>query len=103
MSAKDAIRKKTDMSIDRSPPPDKSTDEELYKMGFHFAPYIGSRSGKRFFVPEMRGSGENEVILVPNGMIEIRTAKAAELPPGTKANSGVGEMTIQAVDRLSPF
>jgi hypothetical protein len=30
-------------------------------------------------------------------------AKAAELPPGTKANSGVGEMTIQAVDRLSPF
>ena len=103
MSAKDAIRKKTDMSIDRSPPPDKSTDEELYKMGFHFAPYIGSRSGKRFFVPEMRGSGENEVILVPNGMIAIRTAKAAELPPGTKANSGVGEMTIQAVDRLSPF
>lgn len=104
LSAKDAMRKKTDMSVDRSPPPDdKSTDEELYKMGFHFVPYIGSGSGKRFFLPELLGSGENQVILFPNGLISIRAAKAAELPKGTKENSGVGEMTAQAVDRLSPF
>jgi CubicO group peptidase (beta-lactamase class C family) len=104
LSAKDAMRKKADMSVDRSPPPDdKSTDEELYKMGFHFVPYIGSGSGKRFFLPELLGSGENQVILFPNGLIAIRAAKAAELPKGTKENSGVGEMTAQAVDRLSPF
>ena len=39
LSARDAIRKKTDMSLDRSPiPDDTSTDEGLYKMGFHFDP-----------------------------------------------------------------
>jgi CubicO group peptidase (beta-lactamase class C family) len=104
LSARDAIRKKTDMSVDRRPPPDdRSTDEELYKMGIHFLPYIGSRSGKRFFLPEMRGSGDNQVILFPNGMISIRAAKAAQLPEGVTANSGVGEMTVQAVDRLSAF
>jgi CubicO group peptidase (beta-lactamase class C family) len=106
LSAKDAIRKTTDMSVDRGPlPDDKSTNEELYKMGIHFAPYIGSRSGKRFFLPEMRGSGDNLVILFPNGMISIRTAKAAQLPQGetSKGDGDVGRTTIQAIDRLSPF
>ena len=104
LSAKGAIRKKTDMSLDRSPVPnDNSTDESLYKMGFHFNPYIGSESGKRFFLPTMRGSGGNQVILFPNGLISIRTGKASELPGGEKANSGSGPMTAQAVDRLKPF
>jgi CubicO group peptidase (beta-lactamase class C family) len=104
LSAKDAIRKKTDMSIDRSPvPDDMSTDEGLYKMGVHFNPYVGSKSRKRFFLPTMSGSGGNEVILFPNGLISIRTGKAAELPTGEKANSGSGPMTAQAVDRLNPF
>ena len=52
MSAKDAIRKKTDMSIDRSPVADDlSTDEGLYKMGFHFNPYIGSSRASVFSCP----------------------------------------------------
>jgi CubicO group peptidase (beta-lactamase class C family) len=102
MAAKDAMRKKTDMSVDRSRPPEDS-DEELYKLGFHFAPYIGSKSHKRFYLPEMLGSGENQVIIFPNGLVSIRAAKAAELPKGEKANSGVGEMTAEAVDRLLPF
>jgi hypothetical protein len=104
LSAKDAIRKKTDMSLDRSPiPDDTGTDEGLYKMGFHFNPYVGSKSGKRFFLPTMSGSGANEVILFPNGLISIRAGKASELPKDEKANSGTGPMTALAVDRLLPF
>jgi hypothetical protein len=92
------------MSIDRRPPSDDtSTDEELYKMGFHFVPYLGSRSGKRFFLPEMTGFGENQVILFPTGLISIRMGKAAELPPGEKVNNGGEGTTAQAIDRLSPF
>ena len=104
LSAKDAIRTKTDMSIDRSPVPDgTSTDEGLYKMGFHFNAYIGSKSGKRFFLPTMSGSGANEVILFPNKLISIRAGKASELPKGEQANSGTDPMTAQAVDRIHPF
>lgn len=104
LSAKDAIRKKTDMSVDKSPvPDDESTDEGLYKMGFHFNAYIGSKSGTRFFLPTMTGSGANEVILFPNGLISIRAGKASELPKGEQANSGSGPMTAKAVDRLMPF
>jgi hypothetical protein len=99
---RDAMRKSTDMSVDRRLPPADS-DEQLYKMGFHFVPYTGSRSGKRFYLPEMNGSGENQVIIFPNGLISLRAGKAAELPPGEKANNGKGEMTAQAVDRLLPF
>jgi hypothetical protein len=104
LAATDAMRTKTDMSVDRRPPPDDtSTDEQLYKMGLHFVPYVGSRSGKRFFLPEMTGFGENQVILFPTGLISIRMGKGAELPPGEKVNNaGVGT-TEQAIDRLAPF
>jgi hypothetical protein len=51
----------------------------------------------------MNGSGENQVIIFPNGLISLRAGKASELPPGEKANSGKGEMTAEAVDRLLPF
>lgn len=103
LAARDAMRTKTDMSVDRRPPDDESTDEELYKMGFHFVPYIGSRSGKRFFLPEMTGFGENQVILFPNGLISIRMGKGAELPPDEKVNTAGRGTTAEAVDRLSPF
>ena len=103
LAATDAMRTKTDMSVDRRPPPDDTgTDEELYKMGFHFVPYVGSRSGKRFFLPEMTGFGENQVVLFPTGLISIRMGKGAELPPEENVNSGTAT-TEQAVDRLSPF
>ncbi|HET9388654.1 MAG TPA: hypothetical protein VFO44_03315 [Steroidobacteraceae bacterium] len=103
LAGRDAMRTKTDMSVDRRPPDDRSTDEELYKMGFHFVPYIGSRSGRRFFLPEMTGFGESQVILFPNGLISIRMGKGAELPPGEKVNTSVKGTTAEAVDRLSPF
>ena len=51
----------------------------------------------------MSGSGENEVILYPNGLVSIITASAAELPEGERASSDAGPETIRAVDRLAPF
>jgi hypothetical protein len=103
LAAREAIRTKTDMSVDRRLPDEENTDEELYKMGFHFVPYIGRRSGKKFFLPEMTGFGESQVILFPNGLISIRMGKGAELPSGEKVNSRAREATAQTVDRLSPF
>lgn len=96
------MRTQTDMSLDPGPPDDTST-EELYKMGFHFMPYRGSHSGKKFFLPQMTGYGENQVILFPNGLISIRMAKGAELPPHENVNVPGAGTTAQAVDRLAPF
>ena len=72
-------------------------------MGFHFTPYVSSVSGKRHYLPTMRGSGENEVILYPNQMVSIRIAKAAQLPADEPVNTGVADATIAAVERLTPF
>lgn len=75
----------------------------LYKMGFHFTPYVGAKSGRRHYLPTMWGAGESEVILYPNSLVSIRIAKAAHLPAGETAVSGAGPETIRAVDRLLPF
>ena len=72
-------------------------------MGWHFTPYVGSRSHRQYYLPTMSGSGENEVILYPNELISIRMAKAAELPEGEKASSDDRLMSVRAVDRLAPF
>jgi hypothetical protein len=75
----------------------------LYKMGFHFTPYVGAKSGRQHYLPTMWGAGESEVILYPNSLVSIRIAKAAYLPAGETAVSGAGPATIRAVDRLLPF
>jgi hypothetical protein len=75
----------------------------LYKMGFHFTPYVGATSGRRHYLPTMWGAGESEVILYPNSLVSIRIAKAAYLPAGETAVSDAGPQTIRAVDRLLPF
>jgi len=100
LTAQDAIVKAGDASVGRPP---LQADSGLYKMGFHFTPYVGSASHKRYYLPTMSGSGENEVILYPNRLISIRMAKAAELPEGEQASSAEGPVTIRAVDRLAPF
>jgi hypothetical protein len=78
-------------------------DTPLYKMGFHFTPYVGSASGRRHYLPTMWGSGESELVLYPNQVISIRIAKAAQLPEGESANEGDTLATVRAVDRLAPF
>jgi len=75
----------------------------LYKMGFHFRPFVGSRSQTRIYLPAMTGFGENEVMLFPGRIVSIRVAKVADVPAGEKAASGDADATPQAVDRLSPF
>jgi hypothetical protein len=78
-------------------------DVSLYKMGFHFTPYVGSGSGRRYYLPTMWGSGESEVILYPNQLVSICIAKAAQLPTGETATAGDTQATPRAVDRLIPF
>jgi CubicO group peptidase (beta-lactamase class C family) len=78
-------------------------DLSLYKMGFHFTPYLGWVSGRRFYLPTMWGSGESEVILYPNQLVSICIAKAAQLPAGETATEGHALATPRAVDRLVPF
>lgn len=105
LAARDAIQKTGDASVTRLTSASAAAADagELYKMGFHFRPYAGSRTKQLRYLPTMSGSGENEVTLYPNGLISIVTAKAAQLPPGEQAKSDAGPQTIRAVDRLAPF
>ena len=103
LAAKDALYSAGDASVAPSPPAAPGDQAELYKWGFHFFPYVGSRSRQRIYLPTMQGSGQNEVVLYPNRMISLRMAKAARLPEGETEWSDKGPQTAQAVDRLLPF
>ncbi len=100
-----AARAALDEAGDGSPPPAGGwgAHTKLYRMGFHFTPYVGSRSHSLLFLPTMSGFGENQVILYPNGLVSIRIAKAAELPTGEAMSQGDEDSTPRAVDRLDPF
>jgi hypothetical protein len=78
-------------------------DEQLYQLGFHYTPYVSRSTGIRHYLPTMSGSGENEAILFPNGLVSIRTAKASQVPTGMPIFDDTGPATIRAVERLSPF
>jgi CubicO group peptidase (beta-lactamase class C family) len=78
-------------------------DVSLYKMGFHFTPYVGSASHRRYYLPTMWGSGESEVVLYPNRLVSICVSKAAQLAAGETAREGDSQATFRAVDRLVPF
>jgi hypothetical protein len=52
----------------------------------------------------MHGSGDNQLIIYPNGMISLVQAKAAqERLNGENPRSNEGPVTIRAVERLAPF
>ena len=103
LAARDANRKDGDSSLTRTPPQGALDRSELYRMGFHFVPYVGSKSHRRYELPTMSGFGENEVTLYPNQMISIVMGNAAKFSPGDQIKSEQGPQTIRAVDRLSPF
>jgi hypothetical protein len=103
LAARDAMQKDGDFSVARVTPGDAAASTEFYKMRFHFVPYVGSASHRRFYLPTMSGFGENEVILYPNQMISIVMGKAAAFHPGDQIKSEKGPQTIRAVDRLTPF
>ncbi|HLZ98132.1 MAG TPA: hypothetical protein VKP66_09270 [Steroidobacteraceae bacterium] len=103
LAARNAIRKDADSSLGRGAPENAPDGAEFYLMGFHFVPYIGSKSHRRHDLPTMSGFGENEVTIYPNQMISIVMGNAAKFSPGDQIKSELGPQTIRAVDRLSPF
>jgi CubicO group peptidase (beta-lactamase class C family) len=103
LAAREAIQKNGDSPVTLRPPESGDAGTELYKMGFHFRPYVGSGTHQLRYLPMMSGSGENEIILYPNGLISIVMAKAAQLPKEEQAKSDAGPQTVRAVDRVAPF
>jgi hypothetical protein len=103
LAARDAIQKDGDFSVTQVIAAQADAQTEFYKMGFHFTPYVSGADRQLYHLPTMSGSGENEVILYPNGLISIVIAKAAQLPKGEQAKSAEGPATIRAVERLAPF
>ena len=104
LAARDAIVKNADASLGPvSAPLADSSEDGLYKMGFHFLRYVNSH-GTVEYLPSMHGSGDNEVILFPSGVISIVMAKASvEVLGKEKTRSDEGPVTIRAVERLAPF
>lgn len=104
LAARDAIVKNADASLGAvSAPLSESSEDGLYKMGFHFLHYVNA-GGAAEYLPSMHGSGDNEVILYPNRMVSIVMAKAAvEVLGSEKTRSDDGPVTIRAVERLAPF
>jgi CubicO group peptidase (beta-lactamase class C family) len=98
LTARDALIKTGDATLETP-----RSDLALYKMGFHFNPYTGAVSSKRYHLPTMWGSGESEVILYPNRLISLRIGKAAQLPQGEVAYDADGPLTARVVDNLDPF
>jgi CubicO group peptidase (beta-lactamase class C family) len=103
MAATGAIPKQTDQAGPREAVGADGAPLEAYKMGFHFTPYIGRVDRRAYLFPTMSGSGENELILFPQGTISLRIAKAAQLPEGEKSSSDAGPQTILAVERMKIF
>jgi CubicO group peptidase (beta-lactamase class C family) len=104
LAARDAIVKNGDASLGPlSAPLAGSSEDGLYKMGFHFLRYVNPL-GTVEYLPSMHGSGDNEVILYPNGLVSIVMAKASlEVLGPEKTRTDEGPVTIRAVERLAPF
>jgi hypothetical protein len=103
LAARGAIDKKGDGSFSATDVRPDSPPASLYKMGFHFTPYVGSRSHQLRYLPTMSGFGDNEVILFPGRVVAIRAAKVAEVPKDEKARSDDADATVRAIDWLAPF
>jgi hypothetical protein len=103
VAGRDALVKRGDRSLGSEYDPADETEEARYLMGFHFIRYV-SADGRAHYLPSMHGSGENELIIYPNGMISLVMAKAAqERLNGENPKSNEGPVTIRAVERLAPF
>ena len=100
LAARGALRKDGDASIS---PAGGADNAALYKMGFHFTPYVTTTDHRPLHLPTMEGAGENEVMLFPNGLISIVMGDALRLPEGEHAKSDAGPETIRAVEHLGAF
>jgi hypothetical protein len=103
LAARGALRKNGDASFGSPDPAEGGPDPDLYRLGFHYTPYRTSAEKRLVNIPTMSGSGENEVLIAPNGLIAIRTAKASGMPTGTEPFSGDRAATLRVLERLAPF
>ena len=103
LAGRNALEKRADASLGPGIDTADETEEARYLMGFHFIRYVSAK-GKVHYLPSMHGSGDNELIVYPNGMISLVMAKAAqERLNGENPRSSEGPVTIRAVERLAPF
>ena len=103
LAGRNALEKRGDASFGPQKDIADETEEARYLMGFHFIRYV-SANGKVHYLPSMHGSGDNTLIIYPNGMISLVQAKAAqERLNGENPWSNEGPVTIRAVERLAPF
>ena len=103
LAGRNALEKRADASLGPGIDTADETEEARYLMGFHFIRYVSAK-GKVHYLPSMHGSGDNELIVYPNGMISLVMAKAAqERLNGENPRSNEGPVTIRAVERLAPF
>lgn len=103
LASRNALLKTGDAAMTRTISDPRPEGAEYYQMGFHFNPFTGSASHRRFDLPTMVGYGENEVTLFPNGMISFVIGNVSSFDPGQQVRSDLGPQTVRAVDRLEPF
>lgn len=102
LTTEDTIRESSDMTSARGLP-ERSSEELLYKMGFHFYPYTHERTGTRVYVPTMRGSSGNLIALYPNHVVSMRLAKAWPMPEAEQKSENPVIPMLRAIDRLTAF
>ena len=101
-----AARGALDKDGDAARPTDRAAGDpppRLYRMGYHYTAWTGSRSGQLLQLPTMSGFGDNEVIIFPGRTIAIRAAKAVTWEGGPVVHSDDPLATARAVDRLAPL
>jgi hypothetical protein len=72
-------------------------------MGFHYYPHINAATGKRIYLPTMRGSTGNLITLYPNHVISLRLTKAWPLPENAKHDEESPYLMMQAIEKLAPY
>jgi hypothetical protein len=100
LAARRAIVPDGDASRDTASAAAGGRHEQLYLMGWRFLRHLSPRTRTIHYLPSMHGSGENRVVLYPNGAIYLQMAKAAELPPGEKAMGDDAAASSRLIDRL---
>jgi hypothetical protein len=102
-STDNTLRQSTDMALERRLPPEDDDKELLYKMGFHFYPFVSERTGKRIYLPTMRGSTGNLITLYPNRIVSMRLTKAWPMPKADEHSEESPTLMMKAIERLAPF
>ena len=97
-----AIIKDLDHSLDTAlaepADPRRYEGKELYKLGFHYTPYIDA-DGTARHVPMMAGFSATTAILHPGEIIPIRFAKAWPIPP-EQMREAFGDNTLEILNNL---